>query len=203
MIVFLGIFIIIALWLAYEKNKTAKVSSNKSKNFWQRETQADLVRRKDISNLPYIVIPYDKLPFGETEDIEITEVQDNLKKLKDSKIINLTGYSNTDLKFEYGAPNLHLLSEYDHNFTLMTRYLYKWACLLMEKGDALSAKIILEFGIECGTDISGNYTLLARIYSDEQDIISIQELIQKAGNIRTMMKDSTIEELRVILSSMY
>lgn len=203
MFIFLGIFIIIALWLAYEKNKYNKFSENKSKSFWQRESEADMVRRKDISSLPYINIPYDKLPFSTTQNPEINEVQKKLQLLKEERIINLTGYTNTDLKIEYGAPNLPLLSLYDHNFTLMTRHLYKWASLLIEQGDTASAKTILEFGIECGTDISGNYTLLAKIYADEQDFTSIQDLIEKAENIRTVMKASTIEELRGILNSCY
>lgn len=201
MLIFIGIGIIIALWVAYEKNKSNKISEKSSKKFWDKETEADLVRRKDITNLPYISIPYDKLPFSDSNDSEIKEVQDNLYQLKEKKIINLTGYSNTDLKLEYGAPNLHLLSEYDHNFTLLTRYLYKWGQLLVKKNQIDDAKTVLTFGIECGTDTSGNYTLLATIYSKENDYPAIEALIQNAQNIKTLMKDATINELRNILNS--
>lgn len=201
MIIFIGIGIIITLWISYEKNKTAKISEKKSKDFWQRESEADLVRRKDISNLLYILIPYDKLPFIETQDVEIKEVQNHIYELKDKKIVNLTEYTNTELKLAYGAPNLPLLSEYDHNFTLLTRNLYKWAALLVDKKDISSAKELLKFGIECGTDISGNYTLLAKLYSEENNLSAIEDLITKAENIRTIMKESTISELKNILNS--
>lgn len=201
MIIFIGIGIIITLWISYEKNKTAKISEKKSKDFWQRESEADLIRRKDISNLLYILIPYDKLPFIATQDVEIKEVQNHIYELKDKKIVNLTEYTNTELKLAYGAPNLPLLSEYDHNFTLLTRNLYKWAALLVDKKDISSAKELLKFGIECGTDISGNYTLLAKLYSEENNLSAIEDLITKAENIRTIMKESTISELKNILNS--
>lgn len=201
--IFLMITLIIIVWIRYEKNKSGKIGENKSKDFWARETEADATRKKDISKLQYIEFPLDKLPFGETDNEEIRLVQKQLLKLTDKKMVNLSGFSNTDLKLEYGAPNLPHLSEYDHNFTLFTRNLYKWACLLSEEGDTPTVKSILSVGIECGTDISGNYTMLASIYAQEGRPEDILSLIAAAENIKTVMKDSTIRDLRNMLSSCY
>lgn len=201
--VFLGLVLIAVFWIAYEKMRTAKIVKKNSDEFWKRETEADMVRKKDISALAYIEIPYDSLPFTESQNDEIKAVQKQLKKLKDKKMVNLTGLSNTDLKFMYGAPNLHLLSEYDHNFTLLTRYLYKWGVLLFESGDKEAAKTVLIFGLACGTDISSNYTLLANIYAKENEPAMIEQLIDSAQSIKTVMKEAAIRDLRNILVSYY
>jgi len=200
MIIPISILLSLAIWIAYKKSKTTKMSKQSSKEFWDRESRADSVRKKDISNLPYVTIPYDDLPFGGLEDdAELKDVQDGLRQLGGKRIINFTGYTNTDLKLEYGAANLPFLSEYDQNFTIMTRLLFKWASLLIDRNDIPSAKKVLSFAIECGTDISGTYTMLAKIYSGEDDYKAVKDVIDKAENIRTTMKDSVLEELNEIL----
>lgn len=81
------------------------------------------------------------------------------------KIVNLTGYTNTDLKLEYGTANINILSDYDFHYTNMVTLLQKLAELLHAcSEDALAAEV-LEFAVSTGTDVSRSYYLLAELYT--------------------------------------
>ena len=94
--------IVMGFLLMYERKKHAREAKRRENNFWQRENEANFTRRKDISQLPYIKIPYDSLPFIQNAHGEIAEYQKELLSFKDSKLLNLSGLSNTDLKLMYG-----------------------------------------------------------------------------------------------------
>ena len=53
--------IVMGFLLMYERKKHAREAKRRENNFWQRENEANFTRRKDISQLPYIKIPYDSL----------------------------------------------------------------------------------------------------------------------------------------------
>ena len=109
--------IVMGFLLMYERKKHAREAKRRENNFWQRENEANFTRRKDISQLPYIKIPYDSLPFIQNAHGEIAEYQKELLSFKDSKLLNLSGLSNTDLKLMYGIANLPELSQYDEACT--------------------------------------------------------------------------------------
>ena len=90
--------IVMGFLLMYERKKHAREAKRRENNFWQRENEANFTRRKDISQLPYIKIPYDTLPFIQNAHGEIAEYQKELLSFKDSRLLNLSGLSNTDLK---------------------------------------------------------------------------------------------------------
>ena len=70
------------------------------KDFWQREHEADFSRNKDISMLEYISVPKEVLPFNEqTNDIELIQIQKDISDVMSKKMINLSGMTNTDIKF--------------------------------------------------------------------------------------------------------
>lgn len=94
----------------------------------------------------------------------VKECLDIIQTLSEQTIVNLTGYTNTDLKLMYGAPNITALTCYDQNYTLLARTLQKWASLLHEQGYIAQARTILEFAISTHTDVSGTYRLLSSIY---------------------------------------
>ena len=126
-------FILFIMWFRVKSKKASEMEQNSKEDFLRREHEANLTRKKDISNLDYIVIPEEDLPFTETNDEEEAMLQDNLRKAMSKKILNLSGISNTDLKLEYGYANLEALSQYDQNFTNLLRCLDKWAGFLTKK----------------------------------------------------------------------
>ncbi|HCL02636.1 MAG TPA: hypothetical protein DHW61_09510 [Lachnoclostridium phytofermentans] len=193
--IILGIILILGAWIAYQKRKSERNSKKNSKIFWDKENQSNLVRKKDLSTLSYITIPYDSLPFKETGDIELAQIQKQLYELREQKIVNLSHITNTDLKLEYGIANLNLLSSYDQNFTNLIRLLNKWANLLYEKGEKQQAANVLEFALSIGSDISSSYTLLAKLYLEFDRKEEISSLITRAMELQTILKDSILDQL--------
>lgn len=199
----LGCLLIIIFLIAYEKRKTEKISREASERFWKRESEANLSRRKDISNLDYIAVPFDKIPVVQTNDSELLTVYSKIQKMKDCRFLNLSGYTNTDLKLAYGAANLEELTEYDQNFTVLSRTLQRLGTLLYEANFIAEAETVLTISIECGTDIKAAYTLLANIYAKTNRIAEVKRLITAAEQIRTIIKASTLKELNSILENGY
>lgn len=189
---------LIVIWIYYQRSKSDQAIKKESDAFWSREREANLSRKKDLTSLDYITIPFENLPFSENNSEEILHVQNQLNKLKDQKIANLTGLSNTDLKITYGAANLTLLTTYDHNYTLLVRYLNQWGQLLLKSDKTHEARTVLAYAISCGSDISQTYLSLAAIYLDSGDYEALFELQEKAHNLTSPLKESLIQKLDAI-----
>lgn len=184
---FLGLFIIFLSVAAYYRKRATAQQKKVTEDFWSREDQANQIRRKDISNLPYITIPLEKFPIGISDDEELTDYENDLKNLASRKILNLSHQSNTDLKLAYGPANLPALSEYDQNYTTLLRNLVAYADCLIKNGFEAEAVPVLEFGISIDSDIRANYTLLAGLYREQGNAAKIQKLINKASSLDSMM----------------
>lgn len=194
---FLASFIGIAIIISVFAKGTSKKSVELEKNFWIREAKANNVRRKSLDNLNYIHIPLESFPMELLlENSAILECMDIIKSLSGQKIVNLTGWSNTDLKLEYGTANLTLLSEYDQNFTLLVRTLQKWADILTEAGYAEEAVPLMEFAVKAGTDISRTYYQLADYRLSQGENTYIEQLIQSAESLPSSHKDAIIRNLK-------
>ena len=101
MFVFLAIFIVFLLYINFLMHKNNRAQENLEKQFWDRERSANFTRKKDISNLNYLIITEDKIPQNLT-----TDAKKSLETLCGQKMLNLSSMSNTDLKLEYGVANL-------------------------------------------------------------------------------------------------
>lgn len=193
--------LLVVLWIAYERRRTDRIREEATERFWEKEQRANLTRKKDISALDYIEIPVDTLPFPETGKEEITDMQKLLLHLSTQKIVNFTGLTNTELKLQYGAPNLNLLMEFDKNYLELVRTLYRYGKQLHELGLVEEAKTVLEYGLSIKTDVSANYTLLAEIYKAENAKERIDFVISEAGNLTSMTKKSLLANLMAIRDS--
>lgn len=195
---FLGLFLILILVIQIFRKKSTDQQKALEDAFWEREHEANHVRRQDISGLSYITIPLDKFPIGICQDEILKNYELELYSLKDAKILNLNNASNTDLKLKYGPANLPLLTEYDENFARLASILPEYAKALIEKGYEAEAIPVLEFGIECKSDVSTNYTLLADIYKRHNKLSSIDYLIECAGQLDSRMKQPILDKLQTI-----
>ena len=195
---FLGLFIIFLSVAAYYRKRATAQQKKVKEDFWSREDQANQIRRKDISNLPYITILLEKFPIGISDDEELTDYENDLKTLASRKILNLSHQSNTDLKLAYGPANLPALSEYDQNYTTLLRNLVAYADCLIKNGFKSEAVPVLEFGISIDSDIRANYTLLAELYKEQGNASKIQELIDKAASLDSMMRSAILEQLHTL-----
>ncbi len=204
---FLASFIIFILVLTRVIRKSRRKQEAQEQSFWDREQMANSVRRKPLDDLDYIDISLEKLTISEEFLSDFTakhpemasdaaDCRETLEMLSKEKIVNLTGYTNTDLKLEYGTANITALSEYDQNYTLLVRTLQKWADLLWESGHRREAVSVLEFAVETDTDISRSYYLLAEYYKETGNSDKIHVLIETAKSLRSANKDIIVRTLQ-------
>lgn len=199
------VIIIIVLYfiMRIDSNKVNKKVADEKQSFWNKEYKSNEIRKQDVSSLDYIKIPLDKLPIKDTTDETLLALQYSIINLSKVSILNLTGVSNTDLKLQYGVANLNFLSECDNNYTLLVNSLYKWGSYLYDNGQLDNAKIVLEYGITCNTDISKNYILLANIYKEQNTPNKIDKLLDIISNLNTFRKESILKSVREIRNSTY
>ncbi len=190
---FFASFIIFCIWLGYEIHKHRNMEAKNYEDFWDRENAANSTRRKSLDSLNYITIPVETFPFGLLPESEQTaEYEQTIRDLSQEPVVNLTGSSNTDLKLEYGAPNIDLLSLYDQRYTTLVCALQSWATLLYKEGFPEAARILLEFAVSTRTDIYASYELLIRIYEENSESDKIASLLPPAQEIRSLSKNRII-----------
>lgn len=198
--VFFILFVIFIAWAAFERKKSSRTDDERRDQFWQRESDANSVRRKPLDELPYVTIPNwillsdlsSSLP---ADDAELNRCNEVLISLKDQRILNLTGMTSTDIKMSYGAANLTQLDEYDQNFTLFAQTVYAYGDRLHNLSFDHEAMKVLRFGIDSLSDISGNYKLLATLYAKYGQREKISELKETAEKLNSLMKNSIIRFL--------
>lgn len=181
-------------------------TSNRDENsagraFLLREAEANSTRRADISSLDYINIPLSRLPLDALNcltDENDRELSKKLTALADTKILNLTGYSNTDLKLMYGPANLEELMGYDANYSTLLKLLDKIGTVLYESGNQKQAEKFLEYAISIGSDISNTFYVLGCIYAESKNVSGYTGLLDTAQNIDSLSSGIIIRKLKEI-----
>ena len=206
---FFASVIVFCIWLAYEIKKSNRKDAKAEKDFWEKEAAADATRKKPLDDLNYITIPTEVLkPFSD-EAGNILQITPDMDKnyaealtafahLKDSKIVNLSHISNTDLKLTYGAANLPELTLYDQNFILLIRILQSMGEYFNSKNDKANAKIMLEFAVSSGSDSISTYKLLSELYVEEEDYSKINYLTSSATLLTGLTKAPILKSLSEI-----
>ena len=196
LIVLASLFILCS-FLAIAIRRQSKIEKEKEESFWARERRANSVRRKPLDNLAYITVPMAEFPTGLlNENPTVKECIETLEILSTQPIVNLTGYSNTDLKLEYGAANITVLMEYDQNYTLLVRTLQKWADILLEEGYTDEAVTLMEFAVSTSTDVSRTYYKLGEIYATRLETERVQDLIKTAEGLHSSNKKTIVRTLQ-------
>ena len=199
---FLASFILLCIFMNINMRRVCRKTEEKEQDFWERESASNNVRKKSLDNLEYVHIPFDLLPFGTAKDNTILQsAEDELMALKDEKIVNLTGITNTDLKLEYGTANITPLTQYDQNYTALVCALQKWGQELYNQGRYEDATKVLEFSVKTRTDISGTYRLLVDLYRtklglNESEIQKKTDaLIPIAKNLNSLSRNTILKLL--------
>lgn len=194
---FLASFITFCLLVSYNIRKQKRKSKRQEKDFWARESEANSVRRKSLDGLRYIRIPLESFPTHLlNDDTDVLECIEIMESLTSRKIVNLTGWSNTDLKLEYGAANITALTEYDQNYTLLVRTLQRWADALAEAGYKDEAVVLMEFAVTTNTDISRTYYQLADYWAARGRGDKIEQMMHTAEELRSSNKDAILRHLK-------
>lgn len=171
--------IIFACLLSLVIKRNNRSEAQKQQEFWDREQQANQVRRKSLDDLDYVKLSLDTLPItAMAEDVTIKDCLDTLAVLADEKIVNFAGLTNTDLKLAYGTANITVLSQYDQNFTLLVQTLQKWAKTLHQAGYISEARQVLEYAVSIHSDAGTSYRLLATIYDrngEQEKVVALYD----------------------------
>ncbi len=177
------------------RNRSRRSMKESQDAFWEKEQRANQTRKQDISHLDYIQIPLNTFPIGKYGDDKLSEFEQTLHTLSSRKILNLSGISNTDLKLQYGAANLPVLSDCDTQFTTLARTLSAYGEQLAALGHWQDAVHVLEFGVACKTDISKNYTLLGTLYHEHNQTDKLNELIEIVRSSDMLLKNTVLKQL--------
>lgn len=193
--IFLIALIIFTAYLAVKRKQQTRKQEEVNEAFLERERKANSVRRKDISNLDYLPYSADKLPLAESSDEELLACEKILKELSDKKIINLSQYSNTDLKLMYGPANLNALSEYDDNYHALSAALLAYAKRNADLDCIETGISILEYAMTLSIDSSQIYLLLAELYCKQHTPEKIASIIDAVSSMEESFASLVLPKL--------
>ena len=172
-------FLALCFVVSRNVSRFKKTHGQSRESLLERESEANSVRKADISTLPYIEIPLDTLPVDTLSACGHSGLADEL-------------YALADLKMTYGPANLDTLSACDDAYADLILLLNKIGKTLLEANDVSSAEQFLSYAVSIGSDITASYTMLATIYADKHDTDHLDELIRKAESI-TSLSGKTIQ----------
>lgn len=179
-----------------------KTHGQSHEEFLEQESRANSVRKADITALPYVEIPLDELPLDALSACGYSALSEELRALASVKILNLSMYTNTELKLMYGPANLTALSDCDDAYTSLIMLLNKIGASLLEADRPDDAEKFLSFAISIGSDITTSYTMLATLYAKKHDINRIDRLIGNADSLTSLSGKTIQSNLRSIRSGL-
>lgn len=171
--------LMLVLWIRYEVKKTKDISDCVSIAFWEREQQANHSRNKPIDGIPKITIPLDSLPLRDNVSEKRKQLQDHLIQLSTLPIMNLSDYTNTDLKLMYGVGHYNYLAECDANYLDLMNTLHELAIICENESHITDAIAYYESLIACDSENVLTYVRLAKLYQIQDNLAKLQELKQK------------------------
>ena len=181
--VFIIIFVIFIAWTQYEMKKSSKAARKAEEEFWAREEQANFAPKQDISDLPLLkfdesVIPTPPENAFSPED-DVTTYIKELKALIKEPMIDLSEYTNTDLKLAYGVANFTTLSSYDDNFNSFLLLLTNLARGYERREMYELSAATYRSALECGSLKLTDYTGLAKVYLSMDQPEKVSALIDE------------------------
>ena len=199
-IVYLICFFIFLAWLFYEQRKAKRIEEKMSKEFWAREAEANQTRKKDISQLPLVKVAESELPLISTSDEAVLYYIGQLREIIKEPMIDLSEYTNTDLKLAYGVGNFKTLSDYDEKFNSFLVNLTNLARSYAGAEYYKEAKDTYQMALRYGSKKVNDYTELANIYLKMDQPEQITKLIADVKEGDHPRKESIIESLRNVLA---
>lgn len=191
-------FLIFSAWLFYERRKSERKQERISQEFWDREEEANHTKNKDISDLPMYCPDAEQIPMPETDDENITYYQGKVRESVSKPMMNLSGFTNTDLKLAYGTGNFNTLSEYDTNFNAFLMDMSNLGKAYFTAGRLEEAAAVYQLCLASGLKKSTDYQALARVYVAMGRAGKITDLITEAEQSDLPRKASLVETLSSI-----
>ena len=200
-----AIIIVFVIWLNLKSHLSSRRDEDVKRAFWEREAAANRTRKQPLDTLSYLTVPEDLLPPDTLQDtFPACDAARRIARLREeeAKIVNLTGYTNTDLKLEYGPANLPALSEYDAHYTVLATSLQEVSAALLEKNRCEEACRLQEYALSTGTDISACYRMLIELYNNrlslppEQAKEKTAALLPVAEQLRSLSREGIVRMVK-------
>jgi hypothetical protein len=204
--IFFGLFVIFLIFFNLKIQLHERKRKQSTTEFLEREHKSNFVRKKSLESMNYISPSLDDLPLLSAEHTRSLEEKKAYNKqlqvqaLVSQPMLDLKGKSNTDLKLEYGTSNLERLIQYEQNYQRFLFSLLEWAKALQEANRINDAIQVLEKGVEIGSDLSQNYTLLAELYettNQQQKILPLEEILKQKQEQNIILK-KTLQKIQDI-----
>lgn len=198
--IYIVCFLIFCAWRFYEQRKSERLDKKASDEFWAREEEANHTRKKDISHLPLLEVKESEIPMTDSTDESILYYIDHIREIIKMPMIDLSEYSNTDLKLAYGVANFNTLSEYDENYNTFLLTLSNLARSYSRAGLYEKAKDCFELALYYGSKKRSDYVDLAEVYLklDAPDLITT--LIRQLEEGCHPRKTSIIEAVQEVVT---
>lgn len=174
-VIFICILIFV-LWIRYQVNHSSHIVESSSEAFWKREDEANHTRNVSIDSLDYIIVPIDQLPQYETNDPRLEELQNILTDIASTQILNLSGFTNTDLKLKYGTGHFTYLAQCDANYHTLIHTIEKLGAFHMDNNHTDAAIAYYEYAVLCNSENSQTYVSLVKLYASKDNIPAIDAL---------------------------
>lgn len=162
MFLFIFIFIFLIIVFRYYCHKHTARQEQVIEDFWDKEQKANNTRKQKLDDLEFVTLSRDLIP-GTLH----TEEENSLLDLVSQKMVDLTEYTNTDLKLKYGPANLEELTKYEQNYVSMIRLLTVYSRQLFENGYSEEAKKLLEFGMSLENNSGSIYNTFKELYQSQ------------------------------------
>lgn len=197
--IFLISFITFIAVITVKNKRNSRKQSDTNEAFLERERRANTTRKKDISSLNYLPFTTDALPLSRCFDEEIGRCEKILLGLSGKKIINLSNYSNTDLKLMYGPANLNELSEYDENYHTLSTTLLAYAKREISLNRTEDAMQILAYAMTLHIDSSQIYLTLAELYQKQSMPEKIEEIRKTLEGMEESFSSPVLAKISALL----
>lgn len=188
-------FLIFIAWMHYKKRKAAKQQEKETDLFWEREKEANHTRNKDISQLPLFTPDTTKIPWDGAKNDTILHYLDALRQLIEMPMLDLSDYSNTDLKLAYGTGNFQTLSDYDETYQNFLQTLCALGKAYLEAGDLTHAAEACRLCLDYDSKNRIAYITLAKIYKQDSKTYLLSGLIDEIKHSSIARKESLLHEI--------
>lgn len=189
-------FLIFVLWLHYEKRKSNRKEAQASREFWKREDEANRTRNKDISQLPLFHLEKEAVPLPETDDENTIYNQKQVLESLKQPMMDLSQYTNTDLKLAYGVGNFKTLSDYDENFNDFLKNMSNLGNSYYKINLYAEAETIFRLCLDNGSRKNSDFKALARVYTATNRPDELLRLIEEVEHSDLPRKSALVEELK-------
>ena len=184
--------------------KSSKEAQKREDAFWAREQEANFAPKKDISGLPLLHFDEDVIPLPPegmfNEDDDISNYIRELKKLLREPMIDLSEYTNTDLKLAYGVANFTILSSYDDNYNSFLLLMTNLARGYERREQHELSVRAYRSALSCGSIKLTDYTGLAEVYLAMDAPEKVSELIDEVEASENPRKGGIVDALKRVLA---